>query len=572
MIQEDQELLRRAELTRRRLLHLLAGSGATAALASGIGLNARRSARAAQGVALPADAASEQVLRAATGSTGANSFVFSPLRGGGDQQNWQTLLWTPPLYFDEGLTLQPGVFASWESDADGVVWTFRVDPRATWSDGSPITTADFKGTWELMTDPLTEHGRITGYIGNVQGFDAVRNGETTDMSGLVAVDDATLQVTLAKPDPVFNWRIATAHMNAVKPDQARPAPNEFWLPENNPLVSGPYMLSAYDPDGGEAEMVKNPNWWMDEGPFLEKITFRFVPDQQVVTTLVQNDEIDCSLAPLTPELRTKFPDYFRPMKAFGFNVYWINMSAPPTDDVDVRKALTLAVNFDDVFKSAYPTGEGATRATQIVDLDLPCVDSDPTWFAYDPEGAKAALAASSYGSADSLPKIRVTPRADYPPLQRGLETIIEFWRQNLGITNVEFKTRPDEFGPDADKINISRDDAVIRFPDTATYMWTAAHSAGPIARPGANPGESMLGGYKNDQVDALIEEALALPPDDPRRCELSLQAQQLYLDDYPVMAVADEQATINTREYVKNYAKGPDVSLIQPWRIYIAQH
>src|SRR5206468_11383752 len=129
---------------------------------------------------------------------------------------------------------------------------------------------------------------------------------------------------------------------------------------------------------------------------------------------------------------------------------------------------------------------------QIVDHDLPCVDTEHTWFQYDPDGAKAALAESSYGGADQLPKIRVTPRGANPVLQRALETIIESWRQNLGIINVEFKGQPDEFGPDADKINVSRDDVVIRFPDTATYMWVAADSAGPIATANEDPIPDIL--------------------------------------------------------------------------------
>jgi ABC-type transport system substrate-binding protein len=240
----------------------------------------------------------------------------------------------------------------------------------------------------------------------------------------------------------------------------------------------------------------------------------------------------------------------------------------PTNDANVRKALTLAVNFKDVFQAAHPDNDAAF-VTELVDPDLPCYDKDHTWYSYDPAGAKAALAASKYQTAENLPKIRVTPRGVDPALNRAVQSIIEFWRQNLGINNIEFKQQPTEFGPDQDKVNLNRDDVVIRFPDTATYLYTGIDSKGPIASPDPF---GMLKGYKNPKVDQLVEQALALPADDPNRCSVSLQAQQVFMDDYLVIFSGKQNVTLNARDYVKNYLKGPDRGLIQPWNIYIAQH
>jgi len=558
------------DLSRRRLLQL----SAAAASGSAVSIHLAGSGTAKQDATPeggPVDLAAEQILNAATGTTGASSFTFTPLQGGGDQQNWQTLMWMPPMYFDVEGELQPGIFTTWQPNDEFTVWTFSIDPRAKWSDNTPVTATDVKGTWELMADPLTQHGRITGYIGDVEGFEAARSGEAEDMSGLVVIDEQTLEVRLTIPDPVFHWRMATTHMNPVKIEQAAGAAESFWLPENSPAVSGPFMLSAYDPDGETAQMVPNPNWWLDEGPYLTEINFRFVPDQQVVSALVANNEIAVSLASLPIALAEQYPDFFRKHKALGFATFWLNVNAEPTNDINVRKALTHAVNWEDVFLAAYPGGVRAERATQIVDVDLPCIDTENEWYAFDPEAATAALAESSYGSAENLPRIRVSPRSSYPPLQRALEAILEFWRQNLGITNVEFKQQPEEYGPDIGNINVNRDDVVIRFPDTATYMWTAAHSEGPIARPPDGEDAGMLNGYANPDVDALIDEALLLPTEDEARCELSLQAQRLFMEDYPLFLLADEDLYLNARDYVRNYAKGPDTTLIEPWKIYLAE-
>jgi ABC-type transport system substrate-binding protein len=353
-------------------------------------------------------------------------------------------------------------------------------------------------------------------------------------------------------------------MNPVKVEQARANLEGFWLPENNPAVSGPYMLSAYDPDLGEATLVKNPNWWLDVGPFLDQITFQFVNDPQTLATLAQNEQIDASLSPLPPELSGALADWFRPIKAVGFNSFWFAVTNEPTNDPKVREALVKAVNFEELYKAAFPLGN-SLPTTQIIDPNVSCLDETQTGYAYDPEGAKAALAASSYGSAENLPKLRVTPRASDPVLNRAMEAVLEYWRQNLGITNIEFKTRPDEFGEeDALKINLSRDDVVIRFPDGATYAWTAMSSGGPIAS-----GE-MMRGYVNPEVDSLLDQALAKDVEDLQRCALTQQAQNLFMADYPGIFFGKPTTTLNASARAVNYNKGPDVTLIEPWKIYMA--
>src|SRR4051812_45107152 len=134
---------------------------------------------------LPADAADSQVLRINTGSTGSASFDFFPMKGGSDNQSWMPLLYVPPMYFDADSKLQPGVFNSWKSNDDYTQWTFTIDPRAVWSDGTPITAQDTKLTWEVMALPDSTMSRITQYLGGVDGFADYRAGTAKEITGLV---------------------------------------------------------------------------------------------------------------------------------------------------------------------------------------------------------------------------------------------------------------------------------------------------------------------------------------------------------------------------------------------------
>jgi peptide/nickel transport system substrate-binding protein len=542
---------------------LRAGVGAASLAATHLAGTRVMAAQTPTGGALPDDAAQEQVLRIQTGSGGATQFDFQPLTGGSDMEFWMSLYYLPPMYFDLENNLQPLIFDSWEGNEDSTVWTFTIDPRAQWSDGTPITAAQVKGSWELMADPLADNSRIQLYMGSVKGFEDVLSLSAQEAPGLVAVDDRTLEVQLNTPDPIFHWRMATHHMATAKAEEAREDIAFFWTPENNPAYSGPYGLESWDPDGGTAVMVKNPNWWLGEGQYLDRIEFRYLNDQGTVVLMIRNGEVD-AVHPdqvLPPELETEFPELFESVTGYGYNTFWFGAQAEPTNDVNVRKALTLSVSWEEVHLAAFPLGN-ATFIDQLLDPDLPCREEDTSWYPYDPEAATAALAESSYGSAENLPKLRVSSRGERPQNVRALEAVVEFWRQNLGLTNVEVQVEEEGFGPDIELINLTRDDVLVRFPDSATYMFDAAHSSSAIA-------QFAMRGYNNPEADAVIEEALATPPEDDARCELALEAQRIFMNDYPVGIFGAENNNVNARAYVKNYFRGPDRTFIEPWLLYI---
>jgi len=79
---------------------------------------------------------------------------WSPLNGGGHEVRWLSLQWASPLYFDSNGKIQPYVFSDWSGNADNTVWTFTIAENAVFSDGSPITAEDVKGTWDPAGGPF----------------------------------------------------------------------------------------------------------------------------------------------------------------------------------------------------------------------------------------------------------------------------------------------------------------------------------------------------------------------------------------------------------------------------------
>ncbi len=496
-----------------------------------------------------------------------NSGNWSPLNGGGHEVRWLSLQWAGPMYFDKNGELQPYVFDSWEANGDNSVWTFTIEPDAVFSDGSPITTDDVIGTWNLSTRPSTQHQRVALFLSGVQGFDAVASGNAKDMSGLRALDSRTIQVTLSQPDPIFFQKLATNLIPPVKISQAADANGdqiqEWWHPDNGVVVSGPFMPTDMDLDQGIITLERNPNFFGPE-PQLDKIIITTVSDAQTATLMLQRGQMDAHTEFLTPTMIQDLGADFAAgaMLAKGHH-FWLSAGQTPTDDINVRRALIMAVDTAQMFDVAYPNGPNQA-ATQLVNKVVGSNDPDYEPYPYDPEGARAALAASSYGSARNLPKLMFVG-VSTPSHEAAAQYVAEQWRQVLGIQGTEMKADIDSYeGPDQGNVQIFRDDVGTRVPDIVSYLTGSIHSSSGNAR-------GKLGGYANPEVDALLEEAATKAVSDPERISLAQEAQRLFRDDWHFIPYQYDTMSKWAMPWVQNFEKNDDWQVIAPWAVTIDQ-
>ncbi|MEA5032208.1 MAG: ABC transporter substrate-binding protein, partial [Sphaerochaeta sp.] len=261
---------------------------------------------------------------------------WSPLQGGGHSARWQSLMWAAPMYFDKEGVLQPYVLSKAEADSTYTTWTLTVNPKAVFSDGSPITATDIKGTWDLSARPNTKHARIDLFLGGVNGYLDVSLGKAKAMSGIVVKDEKTLVVTLAGPDPIFDQKIATALIAPVKISQAEDAngneKTEWWSPKNGVVVSGPFMPKSMDLDQGIITLVPNPNFF-GPAPKLDKIVLTTVSDASTATLMLKTGKMDAHTELITPTIVQDLGADFisGPPLAKG-QQFWIDAHKPPMDD------------------------------------------------------------------------------------------------------------------------------------------------------------------------------------------------------------------------------------------------
>lgn len=489
---------------------------------------------------------------------------WSPLRGGGHAARWQSLMWAAPMYFDKDGVLQPYVLESSTPSADFVNWELKIAEDAVFSDGSPITAEDVVGSWNLSARPSTQHARVNLSLGGVVGFDDVSLGNAKDMSGLEIVDEKTIAVTLAAADPIFDQKLATALIPPVKisiaADENGKEITEWWMPENGVVVSGPFMPESIDLDSGIMELVPNPNFF-GPTPKLDRIVIKTVSDASTATLMLKNGEMDAHTELITPTIIQDLGKGFvEGPELAKCQQFWLDANKPPMDDINVRKALIMAVNSEDLALAAFPDGP-YIPATQILNK-VPGVDPDYEAYPYDPEAAKAALAASSYGSGARLPKIMFAGIST-PTHEAAAQYIAEQWRNILGIEGVEMKPSIETYsGPDQKSVQILRNDVGTRVPDAVSYLMGSIYS-------GAGAAKKEMGGYKNAEIDALLEEAATKGVDDPQRIELAQKAQRIFRDDWQYIPYYYGVMSKWAMPWVENFDKNDDWQVIEPWNVTI---
>ncbi len=114
---------------------------------------------------------------------------------------WLMKIWSPLVSWNKDYTgLAPQLATKWESNQDGTVWTFHLREGVKWHDGEPFTADDVKFTFELFWNPAAAtRGNLLAQ--ELVGWDAFSKGQAKEISGVKVIDDHTVELDLAQPDP-----------------------------------------------------------------------------------------------------------------------------------------------------------------------------------------------------------------------------------------------------------------------------------------------------------------------------------------------------------------------------------
>jgi peptide/nickel transport system substrate-binding protein len=273
--------------------------------------------------------------------------------------------------------------------ADGLIITINLIEDATWSDGTPVTSADFVFTHEMIMDDAN-------VVDSKYPHDHLVSVE--------APDDYTVVMTFEEPftpwTPNF-WRVVLPK-HILEPVYQAEGSIESAAWNNAPTVGcGPFTFDEWE-SGSFISFVRNENYWGDLAK-LDKLFFQFVPDDAAQTAAVIAGDVDVAFWPPYEDIPA-----FREAglvivdQASGYTEHWnFNLrpdsASPAMLDLNVRKAIAMGLDRE----SLTDIRLNVVKVTETFWDALPAyVSPDIVPYEYDPTAAAQLLEDNGYTDSD----------------------------------------------------------------------------------------------------------------------------------------------------------------------------
>ncbi len=485
---------------------------------------------------LPRDQA---LVQAGGESRNPRNYDPATTHGSGDK-----LVFSGLVSFDPKLNLVPDLAESWDVSPDGKTYTFHLRSNARFHNGQPVTAADVVYSWERAADPKTDSDTVLTYLGDIVGVKDKRAGQADHIGGLKVIDDQTLQVTIDAPKPYFLLKLT--YPTAFVLDRANVESGPDWY--RAPNGSGPYRLARWE-SFKSMLYERNEDYYL-EPPQIPYLIFQLYSGAPL--RLYESGEID--VTGVGGNDLNRFTNPGEPMHNELLNgvslctgMIKFDNRQPPFDDPKVRQAFSLAFNrrqYIDIVQEG-----DALPATGVLPPGLPGYNANLQALPYDPERARQLLAESKYGGPAHVPPIVFTVGGHGSDIGRGVSALAQMWQQNLGISLTVENLDPNKY---IDLINAGQHGQIFGggwcadYPDPENFLDVLFHTGA----------EQNDGHYSNPEVDQLLE-AARVELDVNKRLQLYQQAEQLIVDDAPVIFTLHGLDHVLVKPYVKGYVLTP---------------
>ncbi len=337
------------------------------------------------------------------------------------------------------------------------------------------------------------------------------------------VDKFTVNVVTKKPDPMLLRRMSSFHMNIIPPKYFSTTPVDELA--RKPVGTGPYKFVSWVKDG-DLVMEVNPDYWGPKAS-INRVIVRTIPEAGTRVAALLAGDADIITAVWPDEIdRINRSGRARAITLPGNRVafYMISVRKEPMNNKLVRQAINYASNMDGIIK-AILGGHGFRRAV----ISNPWhVGFDPTVqpYPYDPAKAKALLAQAGYPGGVSIDMHAIQGR--YPKDKE----IAEALAGELGKAGIKVSLKFHEWGTWIELADASKLEGLI-FASWGNPWMDADGTYYPLFRSGGRY-TSKWSGYKNDTLDALLEEGRTTL-DEGKRREIYGRVQRLMQDDSPAL-------------------------------------
>lgn len=463
--------------------------------------------------------------------------VLSALTEGLVSVNYQTM------------EVMPGVAETWQQSEDGLRLLFHLRTDAKWSNGEPLTAADFVYSWRRMLSPALGNPYATDLFA-VNNARAYYMGEISDFStvGVKALSDRILEITLEYYDPLFLQRLANVtaapvHRNTVEKYGAIDDPGNTWTHAGHFVGNGPFTLRKWDLDS-VIEVEKNLWFWDAEQIKLDTVRFWPVDSEAAQERMFRGGQIQFAYeGTMAPEkvasYKDRIPQVLFRQPIYGTYSYFFNTTRAPFNQLEVRKAFALAIDKSLIVGRITRAGEEEAYAITPVDNRYAAPQMEP----YNPEKAREYLAAAGFPGGRGFPAVTILYNTT--DMHRKIAVAIQqMLKKELNVEVILENQEWQVFLANRKNLDfqMARAGSVSSFADPLDFLdsYKSGHGMNHT-------------GWSNPEYDALVSQAVRTN-DASRRMGLLAEAEAILLQEMPVLPLF---------YYVKNYLVAPEVKGVQ---------
>ncbi|MDH3682380.1 MAG: ABC transporter substrate-binding protein, partial [Acidimicrobiia bacterium] len=422
---------------------------------------------------------------------------------------------------DYGADLEavPAVATDWSTD-DNVTWTFNLRDDVTFHNGDPVTAQSFVDAFNRVANPdnLSDVSYQGSAIAQIEGWADVEAGEATEISGVTAVDDTTLEITLASAYPVLPKVLAHPVFSPVNLAAVEAGGDGY---SDAPVGNGPYMMDGTWEHDVAIDLARYDGYYGDAG-VPDAINFQIYDSIETMYLEAQAGNLD--IADVPPEnietAESDFPDRFIELATGSYNYLGFPTQTPPFDNPDIRRALSLAIDRDTITTEIF-AGTRAPASGFAPPL-APGAIGDCANTAFDPDAAKEL-----FDAAGGVPGNTVTIYFNSGGGHEDwTQAVANGWLQTLGI-ETEFVAQ--EFAPYLDQLQGGEVDGPYRLG----WLWDAPTAENFLSPLFLSTSGDNYSAYVSDTFDTAIADFRAAPSEIDGFPALET-AQQTLCDDMPV--------------------------------------
>jgi ABC-type transport system substrate-binding protein len=345
---------------------------------------------------------------------------------------------------DPSLNIVPALASTWTISRDGRTYTFHLRSGIEFQDGSPLEASDVAFTFRRLLDPHREmRNAASSYLSVVEGAEDFAAGRRSDLPGVKVLDPHTVAIQLHRPYLSFLEAMAMDGLRIVPEAVIERVGDDAF--GRAPVGTGPYRLASWDDRGYRLE--RNPKYFGGE-PYLDAVEVQFqdhVGKDGGARRFLEG-ELDVFEAPADQLQRVASDPTARIERYHELSLQFLGLvtTAPPLDDVRVRRAVACAIDRERIAKAS---SETRRLAIGILPPGLTGYSPEPKVFAHDPERARALLAEAGYPGGRGLRPFVLYGSANSASATKTLQWI----REDLKAVGIAVETREVGWGELSDR-------------------------------------------------------------------------------------------------------------------------